>query len=149
MNGLKEKAAALVSQLKEKGVWATAVQFVKFGIVGLSNTLISLAVYYVFVWIDPGLYMWGSAAGWVVSVLNAFYWSNRVVFANESNTKKDLLLRLLKSYLSYGGTFLLSQLLLWLEVQCWGVDEWIAPIVNLLLTIPLNFLINKFWTFRK
>ena len=149
MNALKAKGTAILEQLKEKGFWPTMVQFVKFGIVGLSNTLISLAVYYVFVWIDPGLYMWGSAAGWVVSVLNAFYWSNRVVFKNESNTKKELLTRLLKSYLSYGSTFLLSQLLLWLEVEQWGVDEWLAPIVNLLITIPLNFVINKFWTFRK
>lgn len=125
------------------------IQFIKFGIVGLSNTLVSLAVYYLFVWLSPSLYMWGNAVGWAVSVLNAFYWGNRVVFQNESNTKKELLMRLLKSYVSYGGTFLLSTLILWLEVQYWGVSEWLAPIVNLLITIPLNFIISKVWTFRK
>lgn len=149
MSEQNKKGTTPLASLKDAGFWPTVVQFVKFGVVGLSNTLISLAVYYLFVWADPRLYMWGSAAGWVVSVLNAFYWSNRVVFKNESNTKKELFLRLLKSYLSYGSTFLLSQLLLWLEVEQWGVGEWLAPIVNLLITIPLNFLINKFWTFRK
>jgi putative flippase GtrA len=49
---------------------------------------------------------------------------------------------------SYGGTSLLSMLLLWIEVQLFGVNKVIAPVVNLLITIPLNFLINKFWTFR-
>ena len=133
----------------KEGYAALVKQFVKFGIVGVSNTLISLAVYYVFVWIDPTLYLWGNAVGWAVSVLNAFYWGNRVVFRQESNTRKELLMRLVKSYVSYGGTFLLSQLLLWVEVRYWGVSEWLAPIVNLILTIPLNFVINKLWTFRK
>lgn len=30
----------------------TVIQFIKFGMVGISNTLLSLAVYYVFLWID-------------------------------------------------------------------------------------------------
>ena len=128
--------------------WPVLWQFIKFGIVGLSNTAVSLAIYYVFVWMDPKLYMWGNVVGWVISVLNAFYWGNRVVFQSQSNTKKELLHRLLKSYLSYGATFLLSTVILWLEVQSFGVSEWLAPIVNLLITIPLNFVINKFWTFK-
>ncbi|MDD3335180.1 MAG: GtrA family protein [Eubacteriales bacterium] len=145
------KLQALLEKAKTEktGFWPTALQFIKFGVVGLSNTLISLTIYYLFVWIDPSLYLWGNVVGWVVSVLNAFYWSNRVVFRSDNNSKKELALRLLKSYISYGSTFLLSSLILWLEVQHWGVSEWLAPIVNLLITIPLNFLINKFWTFKK
>ncbi|MEG1774894.1 MAG: GtrA family protein, partial [Clostridia bacterium] len=129
--------------------FALVVQFIKFGVVGLSNTLISLTVYYLLVWLSPSLYMWGNVLGWVLSVLNAFYWSNKVVFQSQSNTKAELWRRLAKCYVSYGGTFLLSTALLYAEVQWWGVSEWLAPIVNLLLTIPLNFLINKLWTFRK
>lgn len=140
---------ALLNAKDKESFKALLWQFIKFGVVGLSNTAISLAVYYLFVWISPSLYLWGNVAGWIVSVLNAFYWGNRVVFKQESNTQKELLKRLLKSYVSYGGTFLLSTALLWLEVRYWGVSEWLAPIVNLLLTIPLNFVINKLWTFRK
>lgn len=143
-----------MSRLKEllkdkESIKPLVTQFIKFGIVGVSNTLISLAVYYIFVLIDTNLYMLGNVVGWIVSVLNAFYWGNRVVFKQESNTRREILTRLLKSYISYGGTFLLSTLLLWLEVNCWGVSEWLAPIVNLIITIPLNFVINKLWTFRK
>ena len=84
MSRLKE----LLGCKDKESFWALVRQFIKFGIVGVSNTLISLAVYYIFVWIDPGLYLWGNVAGWVVSVLNAFYWGNQVVFKSESNTKK-------------------------------------------------------------
>lgn len=127
---------------------AFVVQFIKFGIVGVSNTAISLAIYYLFIWIDQALYQWGNIIGWVVSVANAFFWGNRVVFKSTENSARDVLKRLGKSYLSYGATFLLATLLLYLEVEKFGWSAWLAPVLNLLVTIPLNFLVNKFWTFR-
>ncbi len=126
----------------------TLIQFLKFGIIGVSNTLISLLIYYLFVWIRKDWYMLGNVAGWVVSVFNAFYWNNKYVFRPQSRDFRHTLMRLGKTYISYGGTFLFSTLLLWLEVQVLGVSEWIAPMVNLAVTIPLNFLLNKFWAFR-
>lgn len=51
--------------------------------------------------------------------------------------------RLGKTYISYGGTSILSDVLLWVEEAFFDVSRAIAPIVNLLVTIPLNFVINK------
>ena len=127
----------------------TILQFIKFGIVGASNTLVYLAVYYIVLWVDEDWYLLAGLLGWVISVLNAFFWSNRYVFKNASNTGREQWRRLGRSYLSYGATFLLTQLLLFLEVQHFQMSQWVAPLVNLLVTIPLNFLINKFWTFRR
>ena len=36
----------------------TLAQLIKFGIVGVSNTAISLIVYYIFIWINQQLYLW-------------------------------------------------------------------------------------------
>ena len=57
-------------------------------------------------------------------------------------------MKLGKTYLSYGITFVLSTVLLYLEVDifCWSAV--ISPIINLMITIPLNFFLNKFWAFR-
>lgn len=127
---------------------ALIIQFIKFGLVGISNTVVSWICYYVILWIDDDLYMLGSLVGTVVSIANAFFWNDRFVFKGKENDWKSRLKRLGKTYVSYGGTSLLSMLLLWVEVQLFGVNKVIAPVVNLLITIPLNFLINKFWTFR-
>jgi len=43
----------------------------------------------------------------------------------------------------------LSSALLFLLVQVIGISQMIAPIINLAITTPLNFVINKFWTFTK
>ncbi len=123
------------------------VQFLKFGIVGVSNTIVAWAVYYLFLLIDERLYMVGTIIGGILSIANAFFWNDRFVFKGGEQDWKSRLKRLGKTYISYGGTSLLSIVLLWLEVELFGVSKAIAPIVNLIITIPLNFLINKYWTF--
>ena len=128
---------------------ALFVQFIKFGLVGLSNTLVSWACYYLFLWIDEDLYMVGSVVGTIVSIANAFFWNDRYVFKGKNNDWKSKLKRLGKTYVSYGFTSFLSTVLLWMEVQFFGTSKAVAPVVNLIITIPLNFLINKFWTFHK
>lgn len=125
------------------------IQFIKFGLVGVSNTLVSWTCYYLILWIDDDLYMVGSIVGTVVSIANAFFWNDRFVFKGGLNDWKSKLKRMGKTYVSYGGTSLLGMALLWFEVSICGLSKVWAPPINLLITIPLNFLINKFWTFKK
>lgn len=126
----------------------TLLQFIKFGIVGVSNTLIALLIYYIFIAVNQSLYQVGNVIGWIISVANAFFWNNKYVFTSVKSKRKHLLSRLGKTYLSYGATFLLNTLLLFLEIDLWKWPATVSPIANLLLTIPLNFLLNKFWAFR-
>lgn len=127
---------------------SVVLQFLKFSLVGVSNTLISLAVYYFFLWINEDWYLFGNAAGWIVSVANAFFWNNRFVFTSQSTGKRGILRKLGKTYLSYTATFFLSTGLLHLEVDILSWSAVVSPVLNLLVTIPLNFLLNKFWAFR-
>ena len=55
----------------------------------------------------------------------------------------------MKTYLAYGGTAILSTVLLWFEVDIMKLSDVIMPLINLLLTIPLNYIINKYWAFKK
>ena len=119
------------------------LQFIKFGFVGLSNTVVAWTVYYFLLWLNDDLYMVGSIAGTIVGIRN-----DRFVFKGGENDLGSKLKRLMKTYVSYGGTFLLSTVLLWVEVEFIGVSKAAAPVINLIITTPLNFLINKFWTFR-
>ena len=126
----------------------TMVQFLKFGIVGVSNTAVSMGIYYLFLWFDSDLYMLGSIVGTILSIANAFFWNDRFVFTSKDKQSTNVLVRLGKTYISYGGTSILTNVLLFLEVSIFAVNKTVAPIINLIITIPLNFLINKFWTFR-
>ena len=120
-------------------------QFIKFGIIGASNTIVSTSIYYLFIWMDPKLYFVGNVVGWIVSVFNSFYWNNRFVFTKSEFSWGQ---KLLRTYLAYGGSFLVGSATLVLLVSVLGVSEWLAPWINLVITIPLNFVLNKFWAFK-
>lgn len=124
------------------------LQFLKFGLVGVSNTAVSMGVYYIFLWLNPDWYMFGNILGTVLSIANAFVWNDLFVFSGNARDRKSVFKRLGKTYMSYGGTSVLSTALLWIEVTFFHVGKAAAPVVNLLITIPLNFVINKLWTFR-
>lgn len=120
-------------------------QFIKFAIVGCSNTIISLATYYVLIFFGV-YYIVAYTAGFLLSVCNAFFWNNKYVFKNK---EEDSNLRVFyKVFLSYGISYLLSLLLMGILVEVLHIHEYIAPILKMCITIPLNFFMNKIWAFR-
>lgn len=124
-------------------------QFVKFGLVGISNTVISYVTYVICIYLGAHYFL-ANALGFVLSVLNSFYWNNKYVFACENGEKRSWVWTLIKSFISYGSTgILLASLLLYVWVDILSISEYIAPLINLIITIPLNFVLNKLWAFRK
>lgn len=123
------------------------IQFIKFSIIGVSNTLISYLVYAAGVYF--GLYyLSASVLGFVISVLNSFYWNNKYVFRQEEGERNPWY-TLAKTFLSYGATGLvLANILLYLWVDVLHISKYLGPIINLMVTVPLNFVLNKFWAFR-
>ena len=130
-------------------VWGKWWQFVKFGIVGLSNTLISYVIYVVLVHFSM-YYLAASLIGFLVSVINAYYWNDRYVFQMEDASKPAWWKVFFKTFMSYAGTgLILNNLMLILWVDIIGINEMLGPILNLFITIPLNFLLNKYWAFKR
>lgn len=123
------------------------MQFVKFGIVGVSNTVISYVLYVVglsvlhrfglFLGVD---YIIASVIAFILSVLWSFYWNNKMVFRLEDGQKRSVWKALIKTYISYSFTGLfLNNILLILWVQIFHISELIAPIINLLISVRLIF----------
>lgn len=146
----------LGKELSDK-TFEALMQFVKFGIIGISNTVVSWGIYMVSLLmlkraeIFPAVdYLIAQAIGFLLSVLWSFYWNNRFVFTLEKGAKRSFWKALLKTYISYSfsGLFL-NSILLWIWIQIFGLSEYLAPILNLLISVPLNFIINKFWAFKK
>lgn len=139
-----------MTRLKAKPAFTSLFQFVKFGLVGVSNTLISLGVYQLCLHILHMHYQLANLLSFLVSVTNAYYWNSRYVFTRGASPTPAQHLRAYgKAFVSYGSTFLLSTVLLTLWVEVFGISQGLAPVINLLITIPLNFLLNKHWAFRQ
>lgn len=133
------------------------MQFVKFSLVGVSNTIISYVLYAASLlvlkkWNMRGTYNYllAQIVAFVLSVLWSFCWNNKMVFRTEQGQSRSLWRSLIKTYISYSftGLFLSSALLVfWVSVV--HMSEFVAPFLNLIISVPLNFFINKYWAFKE
>lgn len=124
--------------------WQAIVQFLKFCVVGVSNTLISLAVYYLFVVADPSLYIVGNIVGYIAGIVNSYMLNSRFVFHKKDNTVRVII----KTSVSYGTTLALGTFTIYVFVNILMISEVIAPLLNSLITIPLNFILIKYWAMK-
>lgn len=139
-----------------EGAHEALMQFVKFGIVGVTNTVVNYIIYAgaliglqkagLFPKVD---YLIATVIGFILSVLWSFYWNNKLVFVMKEGQTRNMWAALIKTYISYSFTGLfLNAIFSYLWVDIFGISKFIAPIINLLVSVPLNFIINKFWAFK-
>ena len=135
--------------------WESFIQFVKFGIIGISNTVISYVIYIISLLVlqKYGLfesidYMFAQILGFLLSVLWSFYWNRKYVFVEEQG-QIPWRQALWKAYASYAFTGLfLNTVLSMLWVELLGISKVVVPIFNIVINVPINFLMNKFWAFK-
>lgn len=125
-------------------------QFIKFGIVGAINTVLSYlitnACYY-------GLHLHEQVCNlisFLITVLISYLLNSRFVFQQQEGARQPWYKALAKVYASYALTELvLMGLLLFIQERLLGIPHFIATFLNLCITVPLNFILNKFWAYRK
>lgn len=132
------------------------VQFIGFCLIGLSNTVLAYMIYTLIVFtmnkfqIIPSYdYYFGNIISWILSVAWSFYWNNRLVFYNNERKGIKIFIALIKCYVSYAiSGLIITNLLSFLWIEVLEINKYLAPIINLIITIPLNFLLNKLWAFK-
>lgn len=130
------------------------VQVFLFGLVGFSSALVNLGIYNLVLWIlqilrwFPGFdFLVAQFFGFVISVAWAFWFNRRYVFRTPDAPWKE---SLIKVYITYSLTGIgLSSLLSLLWVHICGFPKEIVTILNDTLCFPVNFLLNKYWSFKK
>ena len=122
-------------------------QFIKFALVGASNSAVYLGVYYMLVCSSSTLLaaLIGQSTAWILSVANSFVWNRKFVF----DASAEVWWRAMgKTFAGYSSCFVLSSVLTVIQLELLGIPAAIVPIVNLPIMGPINFLILKYWAFR-
>lgn len=150
---------------------SSLIQFIKFGLVGVSNTAISYGIemlcYYVlfkntkFIGILNLLALFGISTdgnnvkivittiiAFVVSVSNSYFWNNRYVFGSGKKSFSEHFKTYFKTFACYGITGLILSPIIKILLTKISVPFFIASLGALVITIPLNFVMNKFWAFK-
>lgn len=119
------------------------IQFIKFGLVGVSNTIVSGLIYFLFNQVFfPGIWLLASIVSWVISVFWAFMLQNVFVFKEDQNAEHRVWWKtLLKTYTAYAFTGLfLSNILLFLWVNVIDIAQYCEPIIAFFARIHIGFL---------
>ena len=157
------------SENKGKGL----KQPIRFGMVGLFNTFLSMAIYNLLYHLFGTSYHFANVMQFIISVFSAYLLQSTFVFQKEESEKRVWWKVLIKTYVSYALTGLvLTEILLTLWIDVIRIENYIgflvelgsrfgvnmtahdmavtvAQIINIFFTVPINFLLNKKWTYRK
>lgn len=154
LNKMIVKCCAILHIKLKKTMIDGIIQFLKFGFIGITNTMLSyvLNVLVLFIMIPIRVswdYIVGNTIAFLLSVLWSFYWNNRFVFTVEEGKSRSVGKTLIKTYISYGFTgIILNNILSGVWINFFDISKYIAPLINLFISVPLNFIINKMWAFR-
>jgi putative flippase GtrA len=120
------------------------VQFVKFGIVGVSNTLITLAVYTLLLKVFGVWYLAASAIGFVVGAINGFLLNRRWTFRGHVG---DALTPVRWGVVQTCG-LAVNEALLYVFVHDAHLDKLLAQVCATAVVTVSTFFANRAWTFR-
>lgn len=126
------------------------LQFIKFGMVGAINTILSYLI------TNAGYYLLHfheqlcNLISFLITVLISYLLNSRFVFQQTKEDRQPWYKALAKVYASYALTELaLTGILLFIQERRFGVPHFAATFINLCITVPLNFVLNKFWAYKK
>jgi putative flippase GtrA len=120
------------------------LQFVKFGIVGVSNTLITFAVYTLLLKVFDVWYLAASAIGFIVGATNGFLLNRRWTFRGHVGDG----LTPVRWGVVQGSGLALNEGLLYLFVDGVGLDKLLGQAFATVIVTVITFLVNRAWTFR-
>lgn len=143
---------------KDNNLYKTIIQLLKYGVIGLSNTLITLVVFYVMntqLGISYGI---SNVVGYVLGVINSFVWNRTWVFKTKSNIGREAALFVVGFLLCMGLQLAVSWLLLeelgmknmtisWLPMKNTGQN--VVMLIAMVCYTLANYVYNRLVTFRK
>ena len=118
-------------------------QFIKFSLVGLINTAIFYATY--FVLLQFGFfYAVAITIGTFVGIINSYIWNKFFTFS----AKKKSVREMCKFLIVYGVQYISNLIIVFLCVRFVGISPELAGLVAIGVGVFISYFGHKFWTFR-
>lgn len=122
----------------------TIKQAVKYGVVGVSNTLITMLVIWVMMKVFGFSDVVSNATGYVAGVVNSYFWNKQWTFKSKG--------KWVRSAVRFGAVFGVCYLLqlglvLFLNRHL-TIDPYYNHLIGMVFYTAINFFMNKYITFK-
>lgn len=119
-------------------------QTIRFGIVGVINTVVGYGVYFLMLRLKV-VYVIALLISHIVGVTNSYFWNKYFTFKSHRKSLKELV-----RFLSvYAVTFVVNLGILMVMVEKIKMSKEIAQVVALFIVTAISFFGHKFWSFSK
>jgi putative flippase GtrA len=133
-----------VAELARRAGMPVLVQFVKFGIVGISNTLITFSLYTLLLKVFGVWYLAAAAIGFVAGAVNGFLLNRRWTFSEHVGDALTPVRWMIVQSCGLG----VNEGLLYLLVHDARLDKLLAQALVMGVVTVSTFAANRAWTFR-
>lgn len=117
-------------------------KFIFFCIIGFINFAINISAYNLLLLLNIH-YLIATVFAYFLSILNAYVMNRFFVFKVKHSFNS-----IVKVYSIYIFSLIVYTFLMYLFVDIMSVNEKIAPIFGVMITTPINFILNKYWGFK-
>ena len=119
-------------------------EMVRFGLVGVLNTIVGYGSYWVFLRLDFH-YLVAMVGSHILGMTNSYFWNKYWTFKSlrKSHAEK------IKFVTVYAVTFLLNGILLMLLVEKFSFSEELAGLIALFVVMLVSYLGHKLWSFKQ
>ena len=140
--------------MEKKEIRTTMVQLIKYGIVGVSNSLITLIVIFLFNSVLNLSLLLADVVGYVAGVINSFIWNKQWVFkTHDTKLVKEMSLFVTGFLIITQPTIAIAETSLGSDFSAFGmsakeVGEYAAVIIGMVVYTLSNYIFNRFVTFK-
>ena len=120
-------------------------QAIKYGVVGLSNTLITMIVIFVMMKLLGCREGLSNFTGYVAGLLNSFFWNKLWTF---KGSKAGWGKSALRFAIAFAICYVLQYVVVLLLNAQLPIDHYYNHLLGMVFYTVLNFLMSKFYTFR-
>lgn len=130
----------------ERGHYRTnIIQFIKFSLVGVSNTIVGFGAWFVMHRVFGIQYIIANDLSYIPGLLNSFIWNKLWTFESRGNKKLETVLFLavfVPCFLVQNGALIFLK-----EIA--GLNVIVSQIVSMVVYTVMGYVLNKFVTFNR
>lgn len=120
------------------------IQLLKFGIVGVSNTLLTAITIWILLRVLHFNDYSSNIVGYIVGLVNSFIWNRKWTFANTAKVKDTIF----KFIITFAISYLFQLGNLYLLIHYTQIDSYICQLISIVVYTIINFILNKYYTFK-
>ena len=120
------------------------IQLIKFGIVGVSNTFLTAGVIWILMKVFHCSDYISNFIGYIIGLANSFIWNRKWTF--ESKTRVSV--TVFKFIVTFAISYAVQLGNLYALLHLTHIDPYYCQLLSIVVYTGINFILNKYYTFK-